>query len=336
MERFDSEVDSKLPAIEDWKLEGGKQKMRPHKDATQTPLPSSPDRQKNQTDNPKTATPANCRIHQQRRSQQQRRRQRHTNREHLRKEVTFVTKKYDGTLRITVKWKPTKYDELLEDTNLWNYEAAELVQVHYILGTATGAVIYRWKTAPGAAPAVPFIDLLTPDNLPEYLGLRTIPISSSKMLIFSFRIWLKAGPREWLKNSDTRQNVDHHHMDLSLSNASSDSGAITTAGFIFYKLPTLTHRLFYLKELRRKLVPPATPKGAGFKVSEVHVADSNAQDIPLQHTFVSGPQHTDVSAQELKRAVVHWNCAGKGYNQSNDAKLYKVGDIAAQSTVSCR
>jgi hypothetical protein len=57
MEFFDSEMDSKLPAIKDWKLVVGKQKMRPHKDATQTPLPSFPDRQNNQTDNPKTAAP---------------------------------------------------------------------------------------------------------------------------------------------------------------------------------------------------------------------------------------------------------------------------------------
>ncbi|KAI2511594.1 hypothetical protein MHU86_2848 [Fragilaria crotonensis] len=247
MELFDSEMDSKLPAIADWKLVGGKQKMRPNKDATQTPLPTSPERQKQQqTAKPTTANPT-----------EESGADAHSNKDDdidTTIENAFV-RINDGTLRITVKWKPTKYDELLEDSNLWNYEATDLV--HYILGTATGAVIYPWKTAPGAAPAIPFIDL-TPDNLPEYLGLQTIPISSSKMFIFSFRLCLTAGPREWLKNPETRRNLDHHHVDLSLSNASSDSGAITTAGFIFYKHPTLTHRLFYLKELRRKL-PPATP-----------------------------------------------------------------------------
>ncbi|KAI2505072.1 hypothetical protein MHU86_9348 [Fragilaria crotonensis] len=189
MELFDSEMDSKRPAIEDWKLVGGKQKMRPNKDATQTPLPTSPERQKQQqpakptTENPTEESVADAHS---------------TNDEDTdtTTENAFV-RINDGTLRITVKWKPTKYDEVLEDTNLWNYEATDLV--HYILGTATGAVIYPWKTAPGAAPAILFIDL-TPDNLPEYLGLRTIPISSSKMFIFSFRLCLTAGPREWLKN----------------------------------------------------------------------------------------------------------------------------------------
>lgn len=62
----------------------------------------------------------------------------------------------------------------------------------------------------------------------------------------------------WLNNPETKRNFEHHHVELSLSNASSDSGNITTAGYIFFKHPTLTHRFFYLKELRRKL-PPATP-----------------------------------------------------------------------------
>ena len=40
---FDGDMDSKLPAKENWQLVGGKQKLKPLKDATQTPLPSSPE-----------------------------------------------------------------------------------------------------------------------------------------------------------------------------------------------------------------------------------------------------------------------------------------------------
>jgi hypothetical protein len=122
---------------------------------------------------------------------------------------------------------------------------------HYILTTANGAVFYPWKTAPDAATAIPFIDL-TPDKRSAYLGQRTLPISSSKMILFSFRLCLTAGPRMWLKNLETKRNLKHpHHVKLSLSNASSDSGNITTAGYIFFKQP-------YLKELCRNL-PTATP-----------------------------------------------------------------------------
>jgi hypothetical protein len=109
-------------------------------------------------------------------------------------EDTFVHMN-DGTLRITVKWKPENYDELLDDQDKWNYKVTDLI--HYLLSTATDSVIYPWKTAPGAAIAIPFIDL-TPDNLPDYLGKRTLPLSLPKM--FSFCLCLTAGPSKWLKN----------------------------------------------------------------------------------------------------------------------------------------
>jgi hypothetical protein len=99
---------------------------------------------------------------------------------------------------------------------------------------------------------------LTPDNILDYLGQRTLPVSSIKTFIFSFRLCLSEGPSTWLKNPDTKRTLAYHHVELSISNASSDSGNITTAGYIFFKHPTLTHRLFFLKELRQKL-PPATP-----------------------------------------------------------------------------
>ncbi|KAI2499330.1 hypothetical protein MHU86_15174 [Fragilaria crotonensis] len=160
----------------------------------------------------------------------------------------------DGTIRITVKWKPAKYEELTDDITQWNYEATDLI--HYILGTAKDSVIYPWKTESGAAPAIPFIDL-TPDNLSDYLGKRTLPIGAARTFVFSFRLCLPTGPSKWLKIRIPNV-LDHHHVELSISNASSDSGEITTAGYIFFKHPTFTQRFFYLKELRRKL-PPATP-----------------------------------------------------------------------------
>ena len=99
----------------------------------------------------------------------------------------------DGTLRIAVRWRPTKYKELLADKTLWNYKVTDLI--HFILGTATGAVIYPWKTAPGAAFAIPSIKL-TPDHLLDYIGLQTLPTSPAKTFIFSFSLCLTAGPQE--------------------------------------------------------------------------------------------------------------------------------------------
>ena len=51
---FDPEMDSKITA-NDWKLVGGKQKMQPHNDVTQTPLPASQEHQ-NPTRRPPSTT----------------------------------------------------------------------------------------------------------------------------------------------------------------------------------------------------------------------------------------------------------------------------------------
>jgi hypothetical protein len=239
------DMDSKLPAAKDWQLVGGKHKQRTNLEAIQTPLPGSPSRH-NQSiaaavTQTTTATGTEELIP--------------DSREDKNATETKFVHINDGTLRITVKWRPKHYDELEEDSKKWDYEATDLI--HNILSTAKGSVLYPWKTEPGAATSIPYIDL-TPDNLLEYLGHRSLPIRSSKTFVFSFRLCLTAGPRMWLKNPDTKRTLEYHNVELSISNASRDSGNITTAGYIFFKHPTLTHRLFYLKELRRKL-PPATP-----------------------------------------------------------------------------
>jgi len=243
---FEDDLDSKLPSV-DWQLVGAKQKMNSNKDATRTPLPDSPARPTRILNAASTTPPTTNHIQVQVPFDEQ-----HNGTKHPENKFVHVN---DGTLRITVKWKPSNYDELSEDINQWNYEATDLI--HYLLSTATDSVIYPWKTAPGAATAIPFIDL-TPDILSTFLGKRTLPISASKTFIFSFRLCLPVGPSKWLKHPDTKRNLAHHHVELSISNASSDSGDITTAGYIFFKHPTFTQRFFYLKELRRKL-PPATP-----------------------------------------------------------------------------
>lgn len=76
-------------------------------------------------------------------------------------------------------------------------------QTSFTISLARQTIIYPWKTAPGAATAIPFIDL-TPDNLPDYIGKRTLPIGTAKTFIFSFRLCLPTGPSKWLKNPDTK------------------------------------------------------------------------------------------------------------------------------------
>jgi hypothetical protein len=183
---FHTEMEAKTPE-NNWKLVGSNPKLRPHKEATQTPLPASPERRNKLQGAPDitrimmaTTKVGPTATDQGNASKSET----EFENEHLQVEEN------DGTLRITVRWRPTKYQELLAlaVNTQWNYEATDLVQ--FILGTATGAVLYPWKTEPGVVPPIPFIDL-TPDHLPDYIGVKTPSMSPAKTFI-CFRLCLTA------------------------------------------------------------------------------------------------------------------------------------------------
>ena len=80
------------------------------------------------------------------------------------------------------------------------------------------------------------------------------------MFILPFRICLSIGPGKWINHPPTTKQVFHdHHVQVNVSNLSSDSGdTIKTAGYISFKHPKWTHRHQYLTNLRHQL-PPTTP-----------------------------------------------------------------------------
>ena len=161
----------------------------------------------------------------------------------------------DGALRITAKWKPKHYEELLEDKVKWNLAATDLI--HYLFQTSLDVTLHSWITeTPNRI--IPILEL-NPDNLISYFAPKITPLPSIKMFIFSFRICLSNGPGKWINNPTTKKAFQDHHVDVNVSNSSSDSGdTIETAGYIFFKHPKWTHRHHYLTHLRHQL-PSTTP-----------------------------------------------------------------------------
>ncbi|KAI2494904.1 hypothetical protein MHU86_19622 [Fragilaria crotonensis] len=100
---FDASTDGKLPAIE-WQVVGAKNRPRQNTDATQTPLPASqndrnhPPDENHYTDKLNSAWKLPV-VTQQTTTEP---------------DNSFVQIN-DGTIRITVKWKPAKYEELTDD-----------------------------------------------------------------------------------------------------------------------------------------------------------------------------------------------------------------------------
>jgi hypothetical protein len=95
---------------------------------------------------------------------------------------------------------------------------------------------------------------LNPDNLLSFIAPKITPIPSMRAYVFSFRISLCNRPGKCINNPSTRAILNKHNTEVNISNATSDSGdTIETAGYIIFKHPKLTHRHYYLQNLRRHL-----------------------------------------------------------------------------------
>ena len=259
---------TKPKATEAWTVVGKKPKTTPAvTDAIQTPLPDSPKRMNTNETQPDG-----------------------TDAEEARPEITHVQLN-DGTLRITVKWKPNQYDTLSENQPEWNLAATDLI--HFMLDTVRDdAIIHPWVASDTTKP-IPSLEL-NPDNLREYIAPKITPMPSMKMFVFSFRVCIGNGPGRWMNNPITKKAMSTHHVEVNISNSSSDSGdTITTAGYIFFKHPTFTHRFYYLKQLRQKL-QASTP----FFDIGIHRRTPTGQEIP--HLVVKcGENHVSALTEIL-------------------------------------
>ena len=58
----------------------------------------------------------------------------------------------------------------------------------------------------------------------SFLAPKITPLHSIKMCIFTFRICMSKGPGKWINNPITRKALQDHHVEVNVSNSSSDSG----------------------------------------------------------------------------------------------------------------
>ena len=145
----------------------------------------------------------------------------------------------DGTLRITAKWKPQNYEQLSADQSKWNLAATDMI--HYMFQTSLDVALHS-STNETPSQAIPILDL-NPDNLLSFLAPNITPLPSINMFIFTFRICMSKGPGKGINNPITRKALRDHHVEVNVSNSSSDSeDTIETAGYIFFKHPKWTHR----------------------------------------------------------------------------------------------
>ena len=178
----------------------------------------------------------------------------------------------DGTLRITAKWRPTNFDELAHNQELWNLAATDLI--NYMFQHAMDVTVHSWIAE--ATPRIIAILELNPNNLLSFLCPKITTLPSMKMFILTIRVCLIRGPGRWINTPVTKQAFLDHHVEVNVSNSSSDSGdTIATAGYIFFKYPRWTHRHHYLTHLRRQFQESTPFFDLGF-----HRKTPTGQNIP--------------------------------------------------------
>jgi hypothetical protein len=134
------------------------------------------------------------------------------------------------------------------------------------------------------------VDQLTTRELPCLRAPKISYLASRSMCIFGIRICATDkifASGSWLKHETTKIALEHHHVELTISNSTCDSGPMVVTGTIFLKHPVYTHRLYFLLALRRSL-PISTP------YFDIAVHRRTPGGIECPHLVVKcGEQHQD-------------------------------------------
>jgi hypothetical protein len=166
----------------------------------------------------------------------------------------------DGTLRITVRWKPNNYEALIQDEELWTKEAVEMLQ-DILKHPLSPISLVPWQEKVINNSKMTKVTSLEANSLKQLCSPKVSNLESYNMSVFGIRICATDpafSTGTWLKDSTVQESLANHRVELNISNSTCDSGKMVVAGVILLKHPKFTHRLYYLLSLRRQL-PTNTP-----------------------------------------------------------------------------
>ena len=154
----------------------------------------------------------------------------------------------DGSLRITVKWRPPNFTDLIPtDEASWATYATDLL--HFLFITAPNCSYHTWDTK--ATQHILPILLLNPENIYDFISPEIATIEEHSMFVFGVHVSMCDGgaPGQWINNQSTQAALFKNHAEVSISNATSDSGDVIIAGYVILKDPIDTHRQYYCSHL---------------------------------------------------------------------------------------
>lgn len=162
-----------------------------------------------------------------------------------------------GTYRHTLRWSPKgEFSKYNENSTLWLTEAHAMLRD---LLPDDECTFFRWDES---------VDLQVFRWCPnfhqekrEFLSpnITFLPPSSSK-IIFGARVCFAAKfPGQWQSKTSTIHYLEEHKVHIkNISNSTTSSSKIVTAGYIFFKAAHTTHQTRFLQSLRQ-LLPKETP-----------------------------------------------------------------------------
>ena len=196
----------------------------------------------------------------------------------------------DGTLRITIRWKPENYDDISNDDHIWTIQATKMIKDIFAHPTDAISVV-PWQDKSIISTRIIRTGSLTPEIVTTLRSPKVSNIDSLRMSIFALRIC--ATDSTWISNDSVKAALKQHHAVLNISNSTCDSGQMVTAGTILLKHPTFTHRLYFLRAIRRCL-PPNTP------FFDIGVHQRSANGIQSPHLVVRcGENHHETLTEIL-------------------------------------
>ena len=160
----------------------------------------------------------------------------------------------DGTHRLTIQWTaPTDVTEYETDKNKCNLAIHTLVSKMLL---ADDGVLFRWESEDLTTTKA--TTSLNPTELRDFITPTVTFIKSRRQMIFGVRFGFLANPKQWQFCERTKAVLKEQHLEVRMSNSSSTSGKVVTAGYILFKAPNTTHRHRYTQFLRSQL-PDAAP-----------------------------------------------------------------------------
>jgi hypothetical protein len=163
----------------------------------------------------------------------------------------------DGTYRLTIRWKPENYLDLVSDHAAWNTCTFRIIATLFDQ-YKSDIWIVKWEASKENS-IISIADINDASMIREYISPKITNLESTKQFVFGLRITMRnKSPSAWISDITTKSTMVQEHININISNSKCDSGDIVVAGHLLLKHPIHTHQTFYLMSLRRQL-PESTP-----------------------------------------------------------------------------